>query len=359
MAAFAGQLRQNEIFAALFNMIISQEVFADNLGKHQTLVDKARVDGGLYGDTKLYYSTDALASSEWGNDAEAAKLLQLHRPEAPKCQAIVLDIFRQIALTVDDYMSKRAFAEEGTFVSFNSVMMGWIKQTKRVYDGTTYNCFIGTAVADNTDNAAEVVNYEIDINEDGNSAGENIARAMADLFTDMGDYTRKYNDYGQLRSYADEDIQVVWNSKYVNAIKKIDLPSIFHDEDLQNTFVGDVLPEKYFGEVNDAATAGDGATVRSLVEQVIGEGANAHHYFAGELIKVGDTAPAGTSYTEDDKIIAKVLVKLPPYMSAFEVATSFFNPKSLTETHFLTFGHNTLELFKNYPFVTVKVKENE
>lgn len=56
-------LNSNEIFSSIANMIISQEVFADNLGKHQTLVDKARVDGGLYGDKKLYYATDVLASS--------------------------------------------------------------------------------------------------------------------------------------------------------------------------------------------------------------------------------------------------------------------------------------------------------
>ena len=55
-------LNPNEIFASLANMIISQEVFADNLGKHQTLVDKARVDGSLYGDKKLYYATDVLES---------------------------------------------------------------------------------------------------------------------------------------------------------------------------------------------------------------------------------------------------------------------------------------------------------
>ena len=57
---------------------------------------------------------------------------------------------------------------------------------------------------------------------------------------------------------------------------------------------------------------------------------------------------------EDADIICKVLVKLPPYMSAFEVGTSFFNPKSLTENHYLTFGHNTIEYLKNYPFITVK-----
>jgi hypothetical protein len=58
-------LTANEIYDTLANMIISQEVFADNLGEHQTLVDKARVDGGLLGDTKLYYATDVLSSSAW------------------------------------------------------------------------------------------------------------------------------------------------------------------------------------------------------------------------------------------------------------------------------------------------------
>ena len=56
-------LTANEIYKTLANMIISQEVFADNIGKNQTLVDKARVDGSFYGDTKLYYATDVLFSS--------------------------------------------------------------------------------------------------------------------------------------------------------------------------------------------------------------------------------------------------------------------------------------------------------
>lgn len=47
---FTGQLNPNEIFGALYNMIISQQVFADNIkGTYSELVDKARVDGTLYG----------------------------------------------------------------------------------------------------------------------------------------------------------------------------------------------------------------------------------------------------------------------------------------------------------------------
>ena len=102
MPKFTGQLNVNSVFSAIFNMIISQTVFADNIkGTASSLVDRARVDGSLYGDTKLYYSTDVLKSADWGADLEAANLLKLYRPNAPECQKIQLDTFRQICLTVD------------------------------------------------------------------------------------------------------------------------------------------------------------------------------------------------------------------------------------------------------------------
>lgn len=352
-------LTANEIYDTLANMIISQQVFADNVGKHQTLVDKARVDGTLFGDTKLYYATDALYSSAWGNDAEAANLLALDRAEDPEVQAIKIDVFRQIRLTLDNYLSKRAWSTEGAFSQFNSVMLGWMKETKRIYDGTNYNVYIGTTVS-----ATGKQSREIDIDTAVGSAtgieaaqleATAIAQDLADLIVEMGDYSRDYNDYGNLRSYADEAIKVVWNAKFVNKIRKIDLPTIFHKEGLVDKFEEDVLPARYFGNPNASATQGDGATVRAITEMVIGT----HHYFAGDLIKVGDTAPKNMSYTEDGDVIFKVLVKLPPYMSAFEVGTTFFNPRSLTETHYLTFGHNTIQYLKNYPFVTVKKKATE
>lgn len=340
--AFNGQLKSNEIFSALYNMIISQEVFADNISKHQTLVDKARVDGGLYGDTKLYYATDALKSAPWGNDAEATNLLALHRPPAPACQEIVLDQFRQICLTVDNYLTKRAWVDEGSFSSFNGVMLGWMKETKRIYDGTLYNVFIGT-----TKSAQNAQNVEVAAGADA----QDIAEALANLIVEMGDYSRDFNDYGFLRSYTEGEIKVIWNSKYVNKIKKIDLPTIFHKEGLMDKFEEEILPARYFGTVNAAeiaANANDG-TYRSVVEKDYGT----THVFPGDLIPSAVKIAKGEGYAVDDKVICKVLVKLPPYMSAFEVGTSFFNPKSLTENHYLTFGYNTLEYLKNYPFITV------
>lgn len=352
-AAFT--LNPNEIFATLANMIISQEVYADNLGKHQTLVDKARVDGSMYGDKKLYYATDVLESHAWGADAEATNLLALDRPADPEVQDITIDVFRQIRLTVDNYLSKRAWSTEGAFSSFNSVMLGWIRETKKVYDGTTYNVFIGTVETSigeqqkTVDLGSITSDSSLNTIEQAKMSAMEVARVLADLLVDMGDYSRDFNDYGFLRSYANENLKVVWNSAFVNKIRKVDLPTIFHKEGLVDKFEEEVLPARYFGQVQTTAHT-SAAGERAVHEIVI----NNVHYFPGDVIATGETVPAGESYIVDPDVICKVMVKLPPYMSGFEVGTSFFNPRSLTENHYLTFGHNTLEYLKNYPLVTIK-----
>ena len=382
MPAFNGQLNSNEIFGALYNMIISQQVFADNIkGTKSTLVDMARVDGSMYGDTKLYYSTDALKSYAWGADAEAANLLKLYRPKAPECQAIELNVFRQIPLTVDNYLSKRAWSTEGAFSEFNSVMLGWIRETKRVYDSTLYNTFIGTAVSTKaTENISVDVTTAV-----GDLTGEAKARveagvigeAIAKLLVNLEDISRDYNDYGHLRSYSSEDLVFVWNSDAMAKIEKRDLPTIFHKE-IIDKFGEYTLPARYFGTIGTAAIplANNDGTKRSTIEADYATAANAAvtHVFPGDLIPqktalvtalndngTAKTISAGIAasdyYTVDSSILFKVYHRGPnsvPYMSAFEVGTSFFNPKSLTENHYLTFGHNTLEYLKNYPFITVK-----
>lgn len=369
-AAFT--LTANEIYESLANMIISQEVFADNLGKHQTLVDKARVDGGLFGDTKLYYSTDVLESHAWGNDAEAANLLALDRPEDPEVQAIKLDVFRQIRLTLDNYMTKRAFSSEGAFSQFNGVMLGWMKETKKVYDGTLYNVFIGTAESSEGKQEQEIV---IPAGATPETEAKLIAEKIANLLVEMGDYSRDFNDYGHLRSYSEEAIKVIWNSEVLNKIKKVDLPAIFHKEGLVDKMDEDVLPAKYFGRDVAESDIGEGkiigangaydstkGTLRAKAEFVY----NNKHYFPGDALATSGTfvavvggLEASQVYIEDSSIACKVVVKLPPLMSAFEVGTTFWNPRALCENHYLTFGHNTLAYLKNYPFITVRLTDGE
>ena len=396
MPSFNGSLRSNEIFSAIYNMIISQRVFADNIkGSYSQLVDMARVDGSLYGDQKLYYSTDVLESVPWTNDSEASNLLSLSRPAAPKVQAIVLDKFRQIKLTVDEYLSKRAWSSEGAFSDFNSVMLGWIRDTKRVYDSTLYNAFIGTDV---TSTGKQTVSidlgtgsghplYNLSGVEKEQMEAMLIARGLADLMIEMQDVSRFYNDNEQLRSYEVGSLKVIWNSKFVNKIKKIDVPTIFHKEGLVDKFEEHVLPERFFGIVitssnlstysastpttNKPIDSDDGAytpgsnnangCVRSLVEKSVTVGGTVYHIFPGDELPAGATIIASTGqflpgevYFATSDVICKVYEELPPIMSAFEVGTSFFNARSLTTNHYLTWGYNSLEHLKGKPCVTVK-----
>lgn len=391
MPNFAGQLRPNEIFSALFNMIISQEVYADNInGTYSELVDMARTDGGLFGDTKLFYSTDALKSVAWGADAEATNLLQLHRPKAPECQSIVLDVFRQIPLTVDYYLTKRAWSTENAFASFTSVMLGWMSETKKIYDATTYNAYIGTTETQVGKQLQEVKVADAVGNATGEEANrleaQAIAEHVANLLVDMKDISRDFNDYRHLRSYNENEIKIIWNSKYVNKINKLDLPTIFHKDGVVDKLADHVLPARYFGNKLDSVLAtasvynessnpkgmftksgnnytivNSGQTaykVRSLIETDYTVSGVVTHVFPGDTIPVGAVLEITSStvpfaYIENEDIIAKVVTRMVPYFSAFEVATSFFNAKSLTENQYLTFGHNTLEYLKGKPFITL------
>ena len=376
--AFTGTLNQNEIFAALYNMIISQQVFADNIyDTKSTLADKSRVDGTLYGDTKLYYSTDVLKSFAWTNDAEAQNLLKLHRPEAPEVQAITIDTFRMIPITVDNYLSKRAFSTEGAFSAFNSQMLGWMRDTKKVYDATLFNSFVGTHAAGlGSDGKGVKQNVQIAIPAEPDGAddyntesynrvvAQTIAERMADLIVDLEDVNRDYNDYGNLRSYNANDLVFVWNSEWVNKIKKLDLPTIFHKDGLIDKFAQHTLPARYFGNVNASSgtTSGTNTTVRSLIEKDYNTvepnqaGYDASkHVFPGDLLPKNTAYGANETYTEDSTVVFKVYHKNSvPFMTAFETGTEFFNPRSLTSTHYLIWGYNGLEHLKNYPFITAK-----
>ena len=406
MGNFNGTLNSNAIFSALFNMIISQDVLSDNIaGTYSELVDMARVDGSLYGDTKLYYATDTLHSKDWGNDSEMSNLLTPYRPPKPECQKIELNVFRQISITVDNYLSKQAWSTEGAFSQFQSTILGWLQDTKRVYDSTTYNVFLGTDESSVgkqqitisiptssgegvTDEATPVTTTFAMTEALNRLEGETIAKAIADLITDLKDVNRKYNDYGFLRSYRIEDLVFVWNADAANKINKIDLPAIYH-KDIVEKLGEHALPQKYFGTINAATKTTASSGTRSLIEQditfagtetvvepiqvsrtgykdfVILPGSSltagdVGHLFAGDAIPTGTALVSGgsitvPSYQEDSTILFKVMHKRSiPYMSSMETGTSFFNAKALNESNFLTFGRNTLEHLKNYPIITVR-----
>ena len=373
-------LNANEIFATIYNMIISQQVFSDNIkGTYGDLASRFKVDGTLYGDTKLFYATDALSSQAWTNYNEASNLLAVKKPADPKVQYVTIDQFRMIWLTLDNYLTKRAWSTEGAFAQFHAVMTGWMGDTKRIYEATLINSYVGNTVSSAT---RAVINVPVSTAR-GNASTEEeanrleaqtIAQSMADLLVDLKDISRDFNDYSYLRSYTGDDLLFVWNSKYVNKIKTIDLPTIFHKDGLIEKFEENILPARYFGRAVEAGDKGSGkvigsdgtydntkGTIRSLVEKDFKISSTDYHVFPGDALPNGATIKSEGNfeesevYIETSDVICKIIYKeAVPFMSAFETETSFFNPRSLTETKYLIWGYSEPCYLYNYPFLTVK-----
>lgn len=310
-APFNGNLNPNEVFGTIFNMIISQTFQIPELAhNYDDLVNKYKVDGTLYGDTKLFYATDVLSSHEWLGDNDN-NILQTHRPDDPKCQAITIDQYRQIRLTTDNYLSKRAWSTEGAFSNFNSVILSMMGQTKKLYENTLFNVYVGTTTGSASRAAVDVPLSSITATgiEGNRLRAQTIAQYVADLLVDMKDYSRDFNDYGFMRAYSDSDLVFIWNSKYINEITKLDEPTIFHKDGLVDKMGQYVLPARYFGDIastssfatdtaNFAETSsGSGVyvvktavtSVRANAEMDITNGTAAQdkHVFCGDVIPAG------------------------------------------------------------------------
>lgn len=380
--AYNGHLNANHIQSALFNMIIAQDIIGGSIHANYNLVDKAKEQAGLYGDTVLKIDTPVLTPVDWSQDSsDAVNLLALDRPGAPKTQAITIDVFKQVRLTKDDYMSKQAFGTEGAFAAYQSVLDSRLSKSKETYLNKTYNVFVGTT--------AGQVTESIDVDANNDTLGQNVAYGLTMLVDDMKDYNTKYTKNGFERAFSDADIHIVWNNKYINAVRKLDTPVLYNPGVVNEVFKGDVLPSKYFGTVITSANVSDFSaetpTTGKPIDSDTGaytpgsNNANGTIRAAKDLYKPFGTdgatvyIPAGTEipasktigasstdflysevYIEQADIICKVYTKLPPVLEAFSVGTNFFNAKNLSTNMYLTFGHNTLVPLDSEAIVTVK-----
>lgn len=355
MPNFTG-LNRNGLFTSLYSMIIDQRVFSDLVkGTYSELVDMARVDGSQYGDQKLYYSPSTLHSYEFGANADPQNLLSTHMPEAPKVQSIVLNVFRQVVVTTEDIWTKQLFMNEGIFTSFNDIMIKQLAETKKIWESTTFNTFIGTNVAEKGRQ-----NLTITPVENQNDA-LTVSVALANIAADLKDINDDLNDWELLRSYDPNEMVAVFNAEVLNQLRKADVPQVYHIDNILKGFTIVELPARYFGEkignLGESATImDDGNTYRTLVEGEF-EG---KHLYPGQVLPVGANVDAGKAYKEDGTIAFKLYHKRGvPFMSSFTRGSAFFNAHTLKTNNYLTWGCNTLEHLKEYPFITAKFKEME
>lgn len=389
------KLSQNTITQALFNMIISQQVFDSGVASTE-LDDRFRVDGTLFGDTKLYHSFDIGSTEDWLNDEEAQDLLKLNRNKSGKTQSITMGIYKIIYITTDQYLSKQAFMREGTFAEYISFLTGSLRKIKRVYDRALINSKIGTLTPSTSRCEIKIVTPKgATIEETNRLEAQTIAAKLVVLKADLEDNNRDFNALNYLRSYPASELMAVWNVEQHAKITKLDLPTIFHNDiNADGGFKEYDLPAKWFGVpattdltlptskpkpvTNRILKSGwyDVATTSTISmeekptantvylwagDEVPYKGQVYNDYARGITVTVTATTLTKDYYYTVDNSIAFVLIHSSalPFMSGFETGTEFWNARSLTTTNYLIFGHNNLEFLEEYPRIRVRVETAE
>ena len=366
---YNGILEANDIYEGMHNMIISITTYIPNVAE-ESLANRLRVDGTMYGDTKIYRAMDAGKTYPFNGPSEGANLLQYNPNKSVTEQAVKMNVFRQSNISIEYYLTKQAWLDEYSFAEFTGALASELTRNKAIYDNGIINTFVGTQISTAQKGIVTVPAKQGNTEADNRLFAQGLATAVANTVQQIADNTRAFNEYNFMDSWRPSQLIRVWNAEMVNQIRLTDTPTIWHDGRLQPEVDYVILP-KYIGEVNVAAATGNTDTVmttganpvevpgdgvegavRSLIEQEI----DGVHYFPGEAIKTGSTAPAGTSYTQKSTdVVCKLFpAEAIPFMSGFVLYSNFWNPRGLYDNRYLTFGHNTLVRLNNMPFITIK-----
>ena len=386
---FNGKLNTNEFYNSIYNAARLYMIYADNLKgmDKKNLADKYRADGGMYNDQSVFTDMDVIYSRIW--DPNDTNVLAPEAVVKPVQEKITVDQFRQIGIYTDEYLSKRAWMDPNTYDEFRSVVQKQSAETKRVYEQRLVDVFVGVEPSAASQTITLTLPTDTDAEKQNRLQAQAIAKKIGDLFVDLKDTTTDFNVNGFIKSFDKGDIDIIWNSDYYNQIRYVDLPTIFHKEDLLEN--GIVLPARYFGTrktITGDAHADGTDKYRAEMEAFIpvdatgkysATGTNVVHVFPGDVLpNLTPISSEGTAdyltkeftvngvkrtiqyytdvraYQVDPKIICKLVHKdAVKYMSSFETATEFWNPKNLTTNRYLTWAYAKPQLLNGYPFITL------
>lgn len=361
MANFSGTLNPNSVYSMLFNAYRLITTIGDNLeGLDDSLARRFKIDGGDYEDQLVWTYVDILKSYVF--DPDDTNVLEPGEKVVPKQQSMKVDKVRQISLYIPtSFLTKQAFMNPSYYDTFQSVVEKQVGETRRVYDQRLVDVYVGTTETGIGQQKQTVTleTVENDAEATNRLQATAIAEKIANIYVDMKDSTRDYNDLAYLVSTPKDRTFIVWNSAFYNKILKVDLPTIFNKEGLLSE--GEVLPSRYFGTINTGTgtVAASNTTIRSLIETdyevTEGSGKKTYHVFPGDLLPTGAEYAANTTYTVDGDIVCKIISNdAVKYLSAIETESEFWNPKNHSRNRYLTFMYGDPDRLAVRPFVTLR-----
>lgn len=415
-----GTFTKNFLFAGTINLLRNVLVYANNIkSTGMDIAGRYRVDFGTAPKQLIRYSTDVLETNNFaGGDSlgtggddflqnESDLLLKNYFPVDPDNQALEGGQMRIIVLSVERFVSGRAFDEPYVQNDFWGIMLGWTSDTKDIADETNLRAWLFTLAADKVFNIqlydpAQATSI-LDVEKINRLNAQLLSSFMASLFTNVMDYTRVLNGFGNLRNYNIEEFDVYGKPETLNKIKFVDVPMLFHKTEVEDKFKFELQHARMFGQVNAAETIGDSTitwsidkgkptivtfgTVRSITDQwlpseeavvtgqryrgktrlrtINGTPTVEHFYFAGDPIADTDTAPAGKSYTTEDTFdtsngnpvsvvdrIRFVHKEAPLFWSGWVRADAFWNPRSGVTNNYTVYEFD-MGKFMEYPIFDI------
>lgn len=357
MAIFTGKLNANAVYTMLFNAYRLITTIGDNLeGLDDSLAKRFKIDGGLYEDQLVWTYVDILKSYEF--DPDELNVLEPGEKVTPAQQSMKVDKVRQISLYIPtDFLTKQSFMKPTYYDTFQTVVEKQVGETRRVYDQRLIDVYIGTEESTKgmQSQTVTLANVEGDQEATNRLQATAIAEKIANIYVDMKDSTRDYNDMGYLVSTPKSRTFIVWNSVFFNKILKVDLPTIYNKEGLLSE--GEVLPSRYFGKRNAAGgtVAASNKTIRSLVEKDYTVDTKIYHVFPGDLLPDKAVYLANETYTVDDTVICKIIDNdAVKYLSAVETSTEFWNPRNSSRNRYLSWMYGEPDRLAIRPFVTLR-----
>ena len=396
---FSGTLNKNEWDSGLYNAYTLMAIQADNLdGLDDSLASMFKTEGGKFSDKNVYSDVNIVSSRIW-DPTDTNVLAMEERPEY-KQQEIVVNKKRQIAITIDKYLSRRAWMDEGAYAQYASLVQAQVGNTKRVYDQKLVNVAIGTMESSVGSQRQTVAIPALTGDETfeqleahSRITGQRIANKLANIYAKLKDASDQFNDNGFIKSFDKAKMLVIWNEDYLNSIQYIDLPTIFHKDGLFD-FTGKELLAQYMGTDVTTPTTADGTTHRAKNEYKIPVDGNGAYSASGntyKLVRPGDLLPNKTpivapstaettstldtsykvdnktvkltvevfntvhAYVPDSTIICKIVAKPGiKYLSDFQTDTEFYNPKNLTRNMYLTWLFAEPQYLSGYPLITLR-----
>ena len=242
-------LNQNEFIEDIFNLVIQVRTNKTTEGTRvNELIDAFYGDAVEYGDSKGYISVDTLSASDY---SKTSSLLQVNEPTMDE-QFLTTTDRKKVAVTINRYLMKGAFANEGSLSECLAVIESMLEKTKIIY---TYKKII--AAFEGYVPAKQTQKLEVNLIDTTGMTGVTLTEtkkanaitlyeAIRGLSLAMQTPSRAYNDLGFEEMYSPDDLVFLKNSKIESRMNAYAYANLLNSDKLDDIKLYDksiIIPE--------------------------------------------------------------------------------------------------------------------